>query len=95
MWFSMFGQTRDFPAYKSYLIIVWENQYQRTVKSFSWEIAALNRNLPSLFLTSYICQSLLSNLFEEGVAASADLGLEFLYKYKFVRIYYINILSLY
>lgn len=67
------------------------NQHQRTVKSSSWQIAALNRNLPSLFLMSYICQSLLSNFFEEGVAASADPGLEVLYKYKFVRIYYINI----
>lgn len=40
---------------------------------------------------SDICQSLLSNFFEEGVAASADPGLESMYKYRFVRIYYISI----
>lgn len=40
---------------------MWENQHRHTVKSSSWEITAPNINLPSLFLMSYICQSLLSN----------------------------------
>lgn len=37
------------------------NQRRHTVKSSSWEITAPNINFPSLFLMSYICQSLLSN----------------------------------